>query len=209
MFFSHILFAHHLEIQIFLVYESVSKSFRTGRLEQQLQMVQLSATRCSCIAILWVSIVSFAAINLCIASQRVFVIVVYFVIDSVRKLLDVKVSLCLIKHHGVGVLWFDSRRGLEIFLFSTASRTALRPTQSPIQRIPAALSLEVKRPGREADHLPPSSAPPVRLHGVVLSYSTGTTLPLPLPLPLPSMKTYWGVEVCLNGFLTSALDRSE
>jgi hypothetical protein len=30
--------------------------------------------------------VSFAAITLCVASQRVFV--VYFVIDSVRKLLD-------------------------------------------------------------------------------------------------------------------------
>jgi hypothetical protein len=31
--------------------------------------------------------VSFAAINLCVASQRVFiVVVVYFVIDSVRKL---------------------------------------------------------------------------------------------------------------------------
>jgi hypothetical protein len=50
-------------------------------------MVQLSATRCSCIAILWVSLVSFAAITLYVASQRVF-IVVYFVIDSVRKLLD-------------------------------------------------------------------------------------------------------------------------
>jgi hypothetical protein len=48
-------------------------------------MVQLSATRCSCIAILWVSIVSFAAITLCVASQRVFV-VVYFVINSVWKL---------------------------------------------------------------------------------------------------------------------------
>jgi hypothetical protein len=33
-------------------YEGVSKSFRTGRLERELQMVQLSATRCSCIAIL-------------------------------------------------------------------------------------------------------------------------------------------------------------
>jgi hypothetical protein len=31
--------------------------------------------------------VSFAAITICVASQRVF-IVVYFVIDSVRKLLD-------------------------------------------------------------------------------------------------------------------------
>jgi len=33
--------------------------------------------------------VSFAAITLCVDSQRVFVVVVYFVIDSVRKLLDV------------------------------------------------------------------------------------------------------------------------
>jgi hypothetical protein len=32
--------------------------------------------------------VSFAAITLCVASLRVFIIVVYFVIDSVRKLLD-------------------------------------------------------------------------------------------------------------------------
>jgi hypothetical protein len=70
------------------LYEGVSKSFRTGRLERELQMVQLSATRCGCIAILWVSLVSFAAITLCVASQRVFVVVVCFVIDSVRKLLD-------------------------------------------------------------------------------------------------------------------------
>jgi hypothetical protein len=32
--------------------------------------------------------VSFAAITLCVASQQVFIIVVYFVIDLVRKLLD-------------------------------------------------------------------------------------------------------------------------
>jgi hypothetical protein len=33
--------------------------------------------------------VSFAAITLCVTSQRVFVfVIVYFVIDSVRKLLD-------------------------------------------------------------------------------------------------------------------------
>jgi hypothetical protein len=30
--------------------------------------------------------VSFAAITLCVASQRVFIVAVYFVIDSVRKL---------------------------------------------------------------------------------------------------------------------------
>jgi hypothetical protein len=53
-------------------------------------MIQLSTTRCSCIAILSVSLVSFAAITLCVASQRVFIIVVvaYFVMHSVRKLLD-------------------------------------------------------------------------------------------------------------------------
>jgi hypothetical protein len=51
-----------------IMYEDVSKSFWTGRLERELQMVQLSVTRCNCIAILWVSLVSFAAITLCIAS---------------------------------------------------------------------------------------------------------------------------------------------
>jgi hypothetical protein len=39
---------HHNElVQIVLIYEGVSKSFRTGRLERELQIVQLSATRCS------------------------------------------------------------------------------------------------------------------------------------------------------------------
>jgi hypothetical protein len=52
-------------------------------------MVLLCAIRWSCIAILWVSLVSLAAISLYVASQRVFIVVsVYFVIDSVRKLLD-------------------------------------------------------------------------------------------------------------------------
>jgi hypothetical protein len=58
----------------------------------------------------------------------------------------------------IGVLGFDSRRGLGIFLFTTASSTALGPTQPPIQWVPGALSLGVKRPGREADHSLPFSA---------------------------------------------------
>jgi hypothetical protein len=37
-------------------------------------MVQLSATKCSCIAILWVSLVSFDAITLCVVSQRVLML---------------------------------------------------------------------------------------------------------------------------------------
>jgi hypothetical protein len=62
-----------------LHHDDVSKSFRTGRLERILQMVKLSATRCSCIAILSVSLVSFVAITLCVASRRVFVVVVVVV----------------------------------------------------------------------------------------------------------------------------------
>jgi hypothetical protein len=59
-----------------LVYEGVSKSFRTGRLKRELQMIQLSATRCSCIALLWVSLLNFAAITLYVTSERVFIVVV-------------------------------------------------------------------------------------------------------------------------------------
>jgi len=45
-----------------------------------------------------------------------------------------------------------------IFLFTTASREVLGPTQPPIQWVAGALSLRVKRPVLEADHSPPSSA---------------------------------------------------
>jgi hypothetical protein len=58
----------------------------------------------------------------------------------------------------IGVLGFDSRRGLGICFFITASRTALGPIQPPIQWVPGAFYLGVKRPGRESDHSPPSSA---------------------------------------------------
>jgi hypothetical protein len=64
------------------------------------------------------------------------------------------------------------------------------PTQPPIQWVPGTLFLGVKRPDREVDHSPPSSAevknawsytstPLMLLRGVVLSKSTGTNLPLP------------------------------
>jgi hypothetical protein len=79
-------------------YESVSKSFRTGWLERELQMIHLSATGCSCIIILWVSLVSFAAITLCVASQRVFIVVTVYFVDSVRKLLDTPAYIPWIKY---------------------------------------------------------------------------------------------------------------
>jgi hypothetical protein len=83
-------------------------------------------------------------------------------------------------------------RGNGVFLFFvTASRSALGPTEPPIQSLPGAVSSGVKRSGRKAYHSPPSSAEvknawsftssfqhvlmawclikqEVRLHGVVL-----------------------------------------
>jgi hypothetical protein len=70
-------------------------------------------------------------------------------------------------------------QGLYLY-FTAVSRPALGPTQPPMQWVQGTLSLGVKRPGREADHSPPSSADvkewvelyfysPVRLHGMVLS----------------------------------------
>jgi hypothetical protein len=53
---------------------------------------------------------------------------------------------------------FSDLQGLGIFLFTTASGTALGPTQPPIQWVPEALSRGVKQLGCEADHLLPSSA---------------------------------------------------
>jgi hypothetical protein len=66
------------------------------------------------------------------------------------------------------------------FLLTTASRPALVPPQPPIQWVQGALSVGVKRPGREADHFSPSSAKvnecvelyldsPIRLYDEVLS----------------------------------------
>jgi hypothetical protein len=48
---------------------------------------------------------------------------------------------------------FDSREENGIFLFATASRPTLRPTHPLIQSVPGA-----KRPVRETDHSPLSSA---------------------------------------------------
>jgi hypothetical protein len=88
----------------------------------------------------------------------------------------------------IGVLAFDSWWGLGIFLYTTMPRMALGPIPPPVQWVPGALSLEVKWPGREADHSLLSSAevknewsytstPPIRLRGMARSESTGITLP--------------------------------
>jgi hypothetical protein len=53
---------------------------------------------------------------------------------------------------------FESRLGLGIVLLTTAFRPTLDPTSPPVQWVSEALSLEIKRPGREADHSSPSNA---------------------------------------------------
>jgi hypothetical protein len=78
----------HLWSTHLLTYEGVSTSFWTGCLEWELQIIQLSATRCSCIAVLWVSLVSFTTINFCVASWVIQKVSLYFVIDWVWKLMD-------------------------------------------------------------------------------------------------------------------------
>jgi hypothetical protein len=52
-----------------------------------------------------------------------------------------------------------SPAGQRIFPLVSVSRPALRPTQPPVQWVPGVLSPGAKaRPGRNADHSPPSSA---------------------------------------------------
>jgi hypothetical protein len=71
--------------------------------------------------------------------------------------------------YGLDVREFDFRQGQETFLYSTAFRPARELTQPPTQWIPGAISLEVKRPGREAGHSPPSSAE-VKNGGAILTF---------------------------------------
>jgi hypothetical protein len=96
---------HKIAIQLHLVAESCTicssrsrqplcvyvRTYVRGCIQKFLDWpprARTTATRCSCIVILWVSLVSFAAITLCVASQLVIPNVrVYFVIYSVRKLL--------------------------------------------------------------------------------------------------------------------------
>jgi len=60
------------------------------------------------------------------------------------------------KDTGTECRWLKSWQWLVIFLFTTVSRPAVGPTHPCIQWIPGALSLGVKRPGREAGHSSPT-----------------------------------------------------
>jgi hypothetical protein len=83
----------------------------------------------------------------------------------------------------------SSPGGGKNFHFSMSSRPALGSTQPPIQWVPGAPSLGVKRQGREAGHSPPTSAEVNKIWiytstpPYAFMLSTGTTSPF-LPLPI-------------------------
>jgi hypothetical protein len=72
---------------------------------------------------------------------------------------EIKDKLSLVTEIWAGRQGFDSRHGQGFFfLFATASRPTLEPAKLRIQFVSGDLSSELKRPGREADRLTPSSA---------------------------------------------------
>jgi hypothetical protein len=97
----HTVFDYHYSNRWTLHNEGVSKSFRTGRLERELQMVQVLATRCSHIAIFWVRLVSFVAIALCVASQRVFIFAISLSTQSGNFWIHSRTSLCNFLHPSI------------------------------------------------------------------------------------------------------------
>jgi hypothetical protein len=85
-----------------------------------------------------------------ICNSNIMSMFVMFFISN-KNIIDIEQQICLyfVDDRGSRVRF---PAGLGIFLFTTASRAALGPTQPPIQRVRGALSMGVKRPGREADH---------------------------------------------------------
>jgi hypothetical protein len=122
------------------MYEGVSRIFRTGRPERELQMVQFSATRRSCVAISWVILVSFGAITLFVASQRLFVVVAYFVIDSVRKLLDTPSYTCKACQSNVNTFSAINNLNTPFFSWGSPDRCLLGIT--PSLTLPTAVALQ-------------------------------------------------------------------
>jgi hypothetical protein len=82
-------------------------------------------------------------------------LVFYFVLMFPRRRVS---SVSIVPDYGLdGVR--SSAGAKDFFSLSSVSRPALGPTQPPVQWVPGVLSPGVKaRPGRDAEHSPPSSA---------------------------------------------------
>jgi hypothetical protein len=99
------------------------------------------------------------------------------------------------------------------FFFSTDSRLALGPTQSPIQLAPGALSLGVKRPCRESDHSSPYVKECVEMYfhssntpswrGAQMKHRDNFTFTLP---PCPSAVIAQSVQRCATGWTIGVLE---
>jgi hypothetical protein len=80
--------------------------------------------------------------------------------DKIKALLDISAS----RDYSVGIALVyrlddrDSRVRFPAGAENFSLHHRVQTTQPPIQWVPGAISLGVKRPGREADHSPPSSA---------------------------------------------------
>jgi hypothetical protein len=80
--------------------------------------------------------VRFAAITLCVASQRVFVVVVvvvvvYFVIDSVRELLDIPCVCVCVCMCVFAVRWGDLGPSIKLFWAAEHKQGLFRQHNAP------------------------------------------------------------------------------
>jgi hypothetical protein len=88
----------------------------------------------------------------CFTVMAVYILDMHIYLDGRDSVVDIVTGLQARRRR-----WSSSPDRVKNFLFSTSSRSALGPTQPPIQRVPGALSPGVKRHGREADYSPPAS----------------------------------------------------
>jgi hypothetical protein len=135
---------------------------------------------------------------------------VHFTVGHLKRILFLYIYVPWIQFHpwscdssvGIALGYGLDDRGSRVLFPAGAGNFSLhhRVQNPPIQWIPGALSLGVKWLGPKADHSPPSIAEvkewvelylhsPIRLHGMVLSYSTWITLPSFSPL------LYWVCEL--------------
>jgi hypothetical protein len=151
-------------------YEGASKSFRTGHLLRELQMVQLSAIRCNYIAILWVSLVSFAAITLCTASQHVFIVISLSTQSGIFWIYPRKITIRF--PYGATLKLVIIFRPPPSVMDYTLCSVATQSNYESINILDGRgvrLTTDLHLVPRSKNEWSYTSTPPIRLHDVVLS----------------------------------------